>query len=372
MDQISTILLYAFFLFTGVQLIYYIIVFSKNLGKPAESKSNTEGISVVICARNEKKNLEEHLTKFLDQNFANFEVIVVNDGSTDGTTQLLEDLEKQHDRLKVVQLDIDEKYYRGKKFALTIGIKAAQNDILLLSDADCYPQSQEWINSMTAPFTNPKIEIVLGLGHYEVRNRPLNWMIQLDTFHTAFMYTNFSKFGRSYMGVGRNLAYRKTLFFKFKGFASHQHILSGDDDLFINEASTPTNTAVCLESNGITISKAHTSFSKWTKQKLRHLSSSEAYLTKDKLTLGLYSFSLFATYLLFALLLVLNFEMIVVLAVMGVRFVTQSIILPINMVRLHYKKYIPFYILFDIGWMMMYLYLGLRSIFHSSKPKTWS
>jgi len=366
------ILLYAFFVFTGIQLLYYLIVFTRNLGKSVSTHKISEGVSVIICARNERKNLEEHLHKFLEQDFPEFEVIVVNDGSTDGTTALLEELEKENKKLKLVQLDIDEKYYRGKKFALTIGIKAAKYEIVLLSDADCHPIGKDWISKMTSGFGNPQTEIILGLGHYDKRNRPLNWMIQLDTFHTAFMYTNFSKMGNSYMGVGRNLAYRKPLFFKFKGYASHQHIMGGDDDLFVNEASTKTNTEVCLDPGSYTISQAHTSFRKWSKQKLRHISTSSAYKTNDKLALGMYSLSLIALYIILAILLSAQFQWVIVLSVFGFRFLVQSVILPVNMYKLGFKNYIPLYILFDPFWILMYLYLGVRSVFYSSKPKSWS
>jgi cellulose synthase/poly-beta-1,6-N-acetylglucosamine synthase-like glycosyltransferase len=366
------ILLYTFFVLTAIQILYYLLLFTKNLGKTSSTKRYHGGVSVIICARNAMALLEKNLSQILEQNYSEFEVVVVNDGSTDGSVEFLEALEKVEKKLKVVYLDIDDKYHRGKKFALTMGIKASKYDVLVMTDADCVPTSKNWLQKMVAPFSNPSTEIVLGLGHYEQRQKPLNWAIQLETFHTALFYTSMAKAGIPYMGVGRNLAYRKELFFQHKGFASHQHILGGDDDLFINEAATPTNTAICIDAEAITVSEAHRTFGGWSKQKLRHVSTAEYYKPKPRWLLAMYSLSQFGFYTLFVLLMLSVHQWKVVLAVFGIRFLIQAVVLPMNMLRLNYKPYLYYFPFYDLFIMLIHFYLGLISSFSRSKPKTWN
>jgi len=371
MELIGEIVLYAFFFFLFIQVLFYLVVFASNLRKPKAHPPYRHGVSVIICARNEIANLKAHLPEFLSQSYSNYEVIIVNDGSTDGTVAYLEEMEIKHHNLKIVQLDIDDRFHRGKKFALTMGIKASSYEVVLLSDADCAPSSENWINEMTAPFSDDKVEIVLGLGAYERRPRSLNWAIQLDTFTTAFLYTNLARIGMPYMGVGRNLAYRKELFFRYKGFASHQHLASGDDDLFVNEAATKNNVAVVFAEEGQTVSTAHRTLGKWQKQKRRHLTTSPHYKSSNRFVLMLWWFNLFLMYAFFAASMLIYPDWKIPLIAFGSRFLLQSIILPVNLFRLNYKPYIWGYIFYDLAAMLLYLHLGLVRTFVRSKPKKW-
>lgn len=371
MNSLALLLLVLLLIAVVIQVVYALGIFSRNLRGKQAPGSYRQGVSVLICARNNRKGLSRHLESVLAQNYPEFEVVVVNDGSTDGTKALLEELEKKHEKLRVVWLEIDEKYHRGKKFALTMGIKAAKYPILLMTDSDCKPASPDWISKMVGPFSNPETEIVLGLGSYETKRSILNWIIQLDSFHTALLYTNFARSGRPYMGVGRNLAYRKDLFFKVKGFASHQHILSGDDDLFVNETANAKNTAVCLEPGSETISDAHTKFGSWVRQKLRHLTTSVHYKAGDQMRLLIYHLSLPLVYGLFIVLLILGLEPEIALILFGIYFVVTSFVLIGNMLRLNYRSYIPGFAFFHLFWILMILFLGIRRPFWRSKPKAW-
>lgn len=371
MEPVALLLLILFGLFVCIQIGYQVLVLSRNLSYKEKEGTYREGVSVIICARNNRKGLSKHLESILNQSYPIFEVIVVNDGSTDGTKVLLEEWEKKFEKLRVVWLDIDEKYHRGKKFALTMGVKAAQYPILLMTDSDCQPASDQWISKMVAPFSDPQTEIVLGLGPYESKRNFLNWIIQLDTFHTALLYSNFARFGKPYMGVGRNLAYRKDLFFRVKGFARHQHILSGDDDLFVNETANASNTLVCTDPEGMTISDAHNKFSNWVRQKLRHLTTSVHYKGPDQIRLLGYHVSIPMIYALFVVLLILNVDVYITLALFGVYFLTYSGILIGNMLKLNYRPYIAGFPFFHIFWLLMILFLGIRRPFWRSKPKAW-
>lgn len=255
-----------------------------------------EPVSVIVCARNEAERLRRNLPEILNQDYPSFEVIVVNDCSWDETDLVLNEFARQYKHLRIVTINEQEKYRHGKKFALTLGIKAATYDLLLLTDADCRPASSQWLSLMQGKFEQGK-EIVLGYGAYEKYPGLLNRLIRFDTLHSAMQYLSCALGGSPYMGVGRNLAYRKPLFFKSKGFARHNHILSGDDDLFVNENSTRSNTSIEIAPESFTISEPKKSFSSWFYQKRRHFSTSKYYRTSHLFSLALRNGSLTLFYI---------------------------------------------------------------------------
>jgi glycosyltransferase involved in cell wall biosynthesis len=367
--DISLILFVAFASVAGIQLIYYWVVFARSLAKPKVYPESKEGVSVIICARNNKDFLAQNLESVLNQDHHNFEVIVVNDGSTDGTIDYLDNLAKSNSKLKVLHLDIDERFHRGKKFAQTIGIKAAENELLVFTDADCQPSSNQWLATISSHMTTKK-SIVLGVGNYRRKASVTNWIIQLETFHSSMLYVNFALAKMPYMGVGRNLSYKRSLFFEVKGFASHQHLLSGDDDLFVNETATTSNVAVCLDPNAFTVSEPKLTFGQWITQKKRHYSTGKMYKFSHRLLLAIYSFSLLLYYVL-GVLAVLDEKFIIpVLAIIGFRFLTQAIVLFRNMKIFNYLKYYWLFPFLDIGILIIHIFVGIRGYF--SKPLHWN
>lgn len=285
-----------------VQAFYYLYFFTKvAFYKQAASQQQTEPVSVIVCAKNERENLLEYLPLILTQDYPDFEVIVVNDCSVDDTQDVLKAFSLQHNNLKIVTVPDNDRFYGNKKLALTLGIKAAKNKIVLLTDADCKPTSDQWIRLMTA-YENPQKKLILGVGNYEQQPGLLNKLIRFETFYTAIQYTSFALRKLPYMGVGRNLSYQTDLFFGNKGFASHHHIISGDDDLFVNEVANHNNTQIVLNTNAHTISKPKTTFKKWFRQKQRHFLSGSHYKFKHQVLLGVFmSSNLFFVGLFFLL-----------------------------------------------------------------------
>ena len=246
-------------------------------------------ISIIICAKNEENNLKKNLPLILSQNYEDFEVIVVNDQSTDGTFFFLEQIEKEYPNLVIVTIDDYINHYPGKKFPLTLGIKTAKYEHLLLTDADCIPNSKKWIKNISSEFNN--YDIVLGFGGYKKEKGLLNKIIRFDTFNVAQQYLSYSLWGMTYMGVGRNLAYKKSLFFKNKGFASHIHIQSGDDDLFIQEVAESRNVSISIDPDTHTYSIANNNWCDWIYQKRRHINAAPHYKNKFKILLSIYFLS---------------------------------------------------------------------------------
>ncbi len=270
----------------SIILFYYLYFFIKISFYKNKSQLFDQPISIIICAKNEYDNLKRSLPIILAQNYFNFEVIVVNDQSTDESIIFLEELAKKNKHLVIVNIDEFVTNRLGKKFALTLGIKTAKNEHLLLTDADCIPNSKDWAKKMSSNFNDS--DIILGYGLHERREGLLNRIIRFDTFNVAQQYLSFALNGQAYMGVGRNLAYKKSLFFDNKGFASHIHIPSGDDDLFIQEIAPKNSVTIEIYESAHTTSKVIGSWSDWIYQKRRHLTTSPLYKTKFKVLLALY------------------------------------------------------------------------------------
>jgi glycosyltransferase involved in cell wall biosynthesis len=240
------------------------------------SASHLPPVSVVIAARNEGENLLQYLPSVLEQDYPEFEVVVVNDRSIDDSSHILRAFKKRYRHLKVTEVCECRIDNPGKKFALTMGIKAASFDKLVFTDADCYPSSDQWLKEVAGNYSTGK-RVVLGYGAYEKRPGLLNKLIRSETYIIGQQFLGLARLGLPYMGVGRNLAYDRQLFFDNKGFASHLHLMSGDDDLFINEVSNSKNTTVTFSDKSYTISVPKDNLRDWLEQKRRHLTTSSRY-----------------------------------------------------------------------------------------------
>ena len=357
------------FLSLFIQVGYYLFVFSKlAFYKVDETVSGMKPVTVIISARNEFENLNQNIYSVLEQDYPEYQVIIVNDCSWDETKEFLEDLEKKYSHLKVVTIIEQEKYKRGKKFALTLAIKAAKYDYLLFTDADCKPASKNWLKRMQNSFTNKK-EVVLGYGPYEKENGILNKLIRFETFYVAVQYLSFALKGSPYMGVGRNLAYKKELFFANKGFARHNHILSGDDDLFINDVATKNNVSIQINPESFTFSKAKKNFSTWGVQKVRHISTVKYYKNKHRNMLVYNHITHFTFYLSLIVLAVMGVDWRLLLAIYFLRLAIQLFIFGRNMKKLNEFDLFPFIPLFDFFLFIFYPVVGLMSKF--SKNILW-
>jgi poly-beta-1,6-N-acetyl-D-glucosamine synthase len=348
-ELIAFIIIIAFATVAAIQLFYYFFIYGKILfikNKLVETKSK-EPVSIVICARNEQENLEKYLPKILEQDYPDFEVVVVNDCSADETEDVLKRLSLKYKHLRYTYIKEDEKFTHGKKLALTVGIKSAKHEWLLLTDADCFPEGKDWLAGMASHFKD-NVSIVLGYGGFTRRKGLLNRLIRFDAMFIALQYFTFALFGSPYMGVGRNLAYRKSLFFQNKGFASHARLSSGDDDLFINEVGKSGNVTVETGKNAVTRSEPKITFSQWVEQKSRHFTTFGRYKMKHKILLGTEVISRVLFYFLFVASIVLKLYLIIALSIFGARLIIQYIVYKNTAKRLGEKKLLLTSLLFDI------------------------
>jgi glycosyltransferase involved in cell wall biosynthesis len=243
-------------------------------------------VSVLVCARNEEQNLRELIPLLLQQNYPTFEVVVVDDRSDDGTYDYLLALAAQEKRLKPVRINHTPEHVDAKKYALTLGVKAAAYDWLLLTDADCRPASGEWIAAMSQ-YMAPGVQFVLGCSPYQARSGWLNRFIRFEALYTAVQYVGLAGNRLPYMGVGRNLAYRKSFFLQHKGFNGFQKLTGGDDDLLVNRHADAHNTRVCAGPHCRVVSIPKSTWAEFFRQKKRHLMAGKHYRTRHKIILGL-------------------------------------------------------------------------------------
>ena len=333
--EIAEIFLGIFCLALLLQLFYYFffysrIAFHKNTNP---EPTNYPPVSIVICARSESGKLVNNLPDILEQDYPNFEVVVVNDRSWDDTKEILKAFEVRYTNLRTIHIAESNHDHYGKKMALTIGIKGTKNDLMLMTDADCKPMSNQWIKKMVSVYSENK-KIVLGYSPYQKEKGFLNKLIRFDTFLAGLHYLSFAKANVPYMGVGRNLMYSKELFFKVSGFKNHYHISSGDDDLFVNEAATKNNTVIMIDAKSHIKSYPKSTFKDWFRQKKRHFTTGPFYKTKHKLLLAL-PYLILITLLTSAIVsIVLNKYLLIILGGLAFRWLIQILIFNQSMKRL--------------------------------------
>lgn len=364
----ANIIFLCFCIITAIQLFYYLYFFSKLAFfkvKP-RLKTQTHPLSVIICAKDEANNLTRFLPGALVQKYpTTHEVIVVNDNSTDESKYILEEFQRTFKHLEIIELKQKAQLIPGKKFPLSMGIKSAKYEIVLLTDADCFPASDQWMKMMQEKY-HDGIDIVLGYSPFQKTKGLLNKLVRWEGFMTAVQYFSYACRGMAYMGVGRNLSYKKSVFFEKKGFSSFNNLPGGDDDLFINKAATKSNVAISLEPETFTVTIPPSTWNQWKSQKERHYSTSRYYKPIHKFFLGLYAFSSFFYYplLIFSLIL---FNWKIGLAVFGARFIVQYLILYKCGKKLQESDLIVWTLLFDL-WMFFYYLIFAGSIIKKPKP----
>ena len=367
---IFDVLFYSFVVVFLIQIIFYVFIFGKFTFKKSEEKDPTDiPISVIICAKNEAKNLKKHLPFILQQEYPKFEIILINDSSTDKTLSVMESFKKENTNVKVVNVKNIEAFWGNKKYALTLGIKAATYNHFLFTDADCKPVSNQWIKEMSSHFGNDK-SIVIGYGAYKKEAKSfLNKLIRFETLLTAIQYFSYAKMGQPYMAVGRNLGYSKSIFFEARGFMNHMNIKSGDDDLFVNEIATASNTAICFSKESITESIPKKTYADWILQKRRHVSTAKHYKLKHKALLTLFYLSQLFFFVLSIFLMSSFFYWKIAIVLILLRYVAVFTTVVLGSKKLSEKDLVPYLPLLELFLVISQFSIFIKNL--TSKPSTW-
>jgi glycosyltransferase involved in cell wall biosynthesis len=348
--------LYLFVAIIAVQFFYFILVFGKfSFDKPAVLKHSQPAVSVIVYAKNDQENMVRLLPKLTAQNYSNFEIVLIDDASGDDAVAVFEDFAKQYKNIKIVSVAHNEQFWGNKKYALTLGIKAASNDCLLFIDNNCLPVSRNWIATMSSQFDTEK-NIILGYNTIANQAGFLNALIRFDRFFKNLQLFAWAKNEKPFSGSNKNIAYTKEAFFSVNGFVSHIKIKQGEAELFVNEAATSLNTEISIHKEGFTIENASQNFKQWAATKEKESQVFKHFKTKDKLRLLLFSFSQMLFIVLAVLLLVLQIQPELVIGLVVFRYIFVGISLSKAAQRLDEKGFLMFFPLFEVA--IVFIQLG--------------
>ena len=355
--------LFVFFIVAVLIQSLYILILLYGFGRTQITNHSglNAPVSVIVCAHDEEQNLRELLPVLKSQNHPNFEIIIVDDRSNDNTYDFLLDETKADSRVKMVRTLKTPERMNAKKYAITLGIRSAKNDLILLTDADCRPAGPDWISRMTSLIT-PGIQLVLGYSPYYKESGLLNLFIRYESFITALQYLGWALLGKPYMGVGRNLCYRKSLFLENKGFNDYLNITGGDDDLFVNRHASGSNTQVCFDNEALVYSIPKKTWKSFFYQKLRHLTVGKRYKAKHKFRLGLFSSTLTFTWILGLFLIFNPLYTYYVIGALLIRLIALMITIGKVSRRLGPKMEPLAVIFLDFLYMIYYLSTGLTAL----------
>ena len=388
--MLEHLILYAFLAATAVQLFFWLyffsrLVFYKNQKEKTEveqtnalyvtekkkdqnpSTDDFPPVSIIICAHNEAHNLEAYLDRILNQNYRSYEVLVISHNSSDKSLNILSSLSHRFKHLKIVECNDPRP---GKKIALTKGVREAKHEVLLLTDADCVPTSDEWLKKMAAKMRG-NTQIVLGFAPYSEAPGFLNKFIRFEAVYTAMQYLSFALAGIPYMGVGRNMAYRKKLFQQGKGLEKHIHLASGDDDLFVNEVANKKNTTIQLDRATFVYSKPKLTWRDYRRQKTRHLSTGKHYKLPHRILLFSLAMSHFLHYFFGAVIFIYNFSIIFALLGYTVRMSVVMAFSSVILKRLQHKKLWSWVPALD-AFLILYYVLFTPAILMNSNTQRWN
>jgi len=353
-----------------MQFVVYVWFYPKaTRNKNTNSSGKKPPISVVICAHNEEKNLKACLNSVLNQKYPDFEVVVVDDRSTDKTAQIVFDFQKAHKNLVLVTISETPTDFSPKKFALSQGIEKSQHDWLLLTDADCVARTENWISDMfdnKAEGTN----VIIGTSPFIEEENLLFYFQDFENQTTALQYLAAANCGIPYMAVGRNLAYHKSVYQQAGGFENIKHFLGGDDDLFINKNSKNIHIETRFLPDSQILTKSKSTLKTYIYQKIRHLSVSPEYRFWHKILLGSINFSSAGLYFfcILNLFLNVNYELSFFFICLKISIVFLSYLKFQRELNLHRKSFFQLAMI-DLVYIIVLHVLGVYSFLF--KPKKW-
>lgn len=308
-NRLSFIVLLCFGITFIIQLIYHWCVFSKLAFYKKKDKTKSddqlEPVSVVVCARDAYEYLQDLVPVLLTQDYPDYEIVIVNDCSEDETEEWLKDIERREPKIKPVQLRQHLNFFNGKKFPLSMGIKSAKNDLIVLTDVNCLPTNSQWLRSVVNSYGN-NTEVVIGYSPYFNKKGVFNQIMRFDAVQYAMQYLSAALNKHPYMGIGTNLSYRKELFYRHKGFTSHYTTSVGDDDLFISQVAKGKNTEVLIDAENAILTTPPHKFGMWAHIKSSRYSTIPQYDVKAKASSALFTWSHFLFYASFIALMLLK------------------------------------------------------------------
>ena len=381
-NNIEFVFLAVIFVLFVIQVSYYIFIYSRTLrymksvdGGYVPYTKEPYGVSVIVYAKNDAEHLGVYLPQILTQNYPNFEVIVVNDGSTDETRDIVTRLESEYDNLYQTYIPDEARSLSRKKLALTVGIKASKYDIVILTNANCSPAGKNWLSYMMRNFVEG-VDIVAGYAYMDGAGQKKRRYVAYDRLMFVLRYVSYILLRKTYMAEGYNLAYRKYLFFKNKGFSRHLNLHYGDDDLFINEVATSDNTRVELSPESWMVVHYENNFKAWQELKLRYDFTSGYLNSNSKIMFGLERLTVYLFYVSVIVLFVYGFYCNlffsgIALLLWLLRFIVQVMVYRRTAKRLSSNRLFFLLPIFDFMQTFVNVYYKIVGAYSRNKNFTW-
>jgi glycosyltransferase involved in cell wall biosynthesis len=366
MGIVAGLFVFCFLFQHALQLRFILAIISSGKKNLPDDNDSERPVSIVICAKNEADNLSRNLPFMLRQEYKNFELLIVDDGSEDATRDTVTRFASADKRVRLIAIPGNEKAGSGKKYALQTGVRHALHDIVLLTDADCRPVSEKWILRMTKKIGG-ETKIVLGISPYAKDDTVLNALVEYETAMTAMQYLGGALLRHPYMSVGRNVCYEKALLVSKRWTSREFSIASGDDDLAIQSLAKESNTDVCMARESYTISEAPKTWRLWMRQKLRHYEAGKLYHAYAKIMTGMFAGCKLLFYLLGILLLCKGswFSVCLLIAHFAITVAIHFLL----QVRLQLNARWYFSPLYDVLYIFFTVILGWMSRFNTARWK---
>lgn len=354
---------------TGILVTYYVIFGKLAFSGTSAPQENLAPVSVIIRTKNNAEILRQTIISILAQDYPDFQVILINDASSDHTLEVIEDFAGRYSNIKIVNVVNNEAFWGKKKYALTLGIKAAKHNLLVFTEDNYVPVSRKWLREISRNFHKEK-KLILGYSAVKRKKNVLsNALIRYDNWLRAVKYLSFANTGLPYSGTGRNLAYHKSAFYKVNGFISHMDMKNGEDELFINEVATPGNTTICTSKHGRTRSLTAPAFREWIHQKREGFYVFRNFKLWQRVLLNLFYIAQLLFWLLFVPLIFLAGNPIVILALIVFKWLVQYIIMARLARKFGEKGFIWLLPLYELILISVQFYIFITSFRKSTRWK---
>lgn len=321
-----SLLLYVFIAIVFIQLFYYLGVFSSfSFSKESENNPKRIPVSVIVYARNQAEEVKKLLPHLVNQNYHDYELVLVDNASSDETLDIFKEYAQMFANIRLVRVENNETFWNNKKYAQTLAIKAAKHEYLLFIDAENAIDNELWIMSMASNFTLNKT-IVIGPSMYFKAKGFLNKVIRFDAVFSQLHSFSWTNYGAPFSYFSRNIAYKKEEFYKVSGFITHMNNRLGEREFFLNEAAKSKNTAFTNSKNALVYLKPFSKSSQWLNQKIE-----DDYLLSqlnfgNKFKVRLFHASQFLFFLLAIVLLILQIEWLITTIIIILRYLIAWII----------------------------------------------
>ena len=374
--QITTVALAVLIIFgvvTLIQLVYYYIIYGRFAFHRKKSALGFRDIpvSVVVVVRDDAAQLLQTLPQLLEQQYSFFEIVIVNDRSRDEySLQAIQEYKERYPNIKIVDLSTAVSTSRGKKMAISMGIKCASYDHILLTSPNCTPTSKQWLSLMAENFQFQK-KIVLGYSTFTKKRSPYNHFLHFDNLVNAMIYFSHALLHSTYRGDIHNVAFVRQLFYQQKGFISYNHLLYGEEDIFIHRASNPNNTAVEFSPDAVTVQQHVPQYRHWRLHKISLCFTRKYNSFKNRCLIGLYELTNLLFYVMLAVSIVVALHQPLALYIAAgisvLRIASLYVVMGISAKKLQETQIVPLILLYDIIFALLNPLYWLSAKIHHKK-----